>query len=182
MLQHGLCIIKKCAITAFSVLLLSQLTFYHMSILWKMAVFLEKPPVTSSNCYETIKNASILKFPVTMAYAGRLKITILHYFFPSKLISKCCNFPMHWERVKDFSALVTRYLKIDLRPFLACHMSKIFLAMRGTAAPLQTPKQKGAHSPSANPLMYHCDGGLSRKSDHFFLQHFSNEKQCFGPK
>jgi hypothetical protein len=26
-----------------------------MSILWKMAVFTEKPPVTSSNCYETIK-------------------------------------------------------------------------------------------------------------------------------
>jgi hypothetical protein len=31
-----------------------------MSILRKMAVFIEKPPVTSSNCYETIKNASIL--------------------------------------------------------------------------------------------------------------------------
>jgi hypothetical protein len=26
----------------------------------KMAVFIEKPPVTSSNCYETIKKASIL--------------------------------------------------------------------------------------------------------------------------
>jgi hypothetical protein len=25
-----------------------------------MAVFVEKPPVTSSNCYETMKNASIL--------------------------------------------------------------------------------------------------------------------------
>jgi hypothetical protein len=25
-----------------------------------MAVFTEKPPVTSSNCYETMKNASIL--------------------------------------------------------------------------------------------------------------------------
>jgi hypothetical protein len=25
-----------------------------------MAVFIEKPPVTSSNCYETIKYASIL--------------------------------------------------------------------------------------------------------------------------
>jgi hypothetical protein len=25
-----------------------------------MAVFIEKPPVTSSNCYETIKNALIL--------------------------------------------------------------------------------------------------------------------------
>jgi hypothetical protein len=25
-----------------------------------MAVFIEKPPVSSSNCYKTIKNASIL--------------------------------------------------------------------------------------------------------------------------
>jgi hypothetical protein len=25
-----------------------------------MAVFIEKPPVTSSNCFETIKHASIL--------------------------------------------------------------------------------------------------------------------------
>jgi hypothetical protein len=53
-----------------------------------MAVFIEKPPVTSSNFYETMKNASILmklgtnvdhslcnsmlncKFPVTMATGG----------------------------------------------------------------------------------------------------------------
>jgi hypothetical protein len=39
---------------------IAYLTFYHMSILRKMAVFIEKPPVTSSNCYETMKNASIL--------------------------------------------------------------------------------------------------------------------------
>jgi hypothetical protein len=31
-----------------------------MSILQKVAVFIEKPPVTSSNCYGTMKNASIL--------------------------------------------------------------------------------------------------------------------------
>jgi hypothetical protein len=31
-----------------------------MSILLKMAIFIEKPPVTSSNYYETMKNASIL--------------------------------------------------------------------------------------------------------------------------
>jgi hypothetical protein len=31
-----------------------------MSILLKMAIFIEKPPVTSSNCYETMKNASVL--------------------------------------------------------------------------------------------------------------------------
>jgi hypothetical protein len=37
-------------------------------------------------------------------------------------------------------------------------MSKISLAMRGTAALLQTPpKQKGAHPLSGNPLLYHFD-------------------------
>jgi hypothetical protein len=36
------------------------LTHYFMSILWKMAVFIEKSPVTSSNCYNTIKTASKL--------------------------------------------------------------------------------------------------------------------------
>jgi hypothetical protein len=30
-----------------------------MSILWKLAVFIEKPPVTRSNSYETRKDASI---------------------------------------------------------------------------------------------------------------------------
>jgi hypothetical protein len=31
-----------------------------MSILLKMAVFIEKPPVTNSNRYKTMKNVSIL--------------------------------------------------------------------------------------------------------------------------
>jgi hypothetical protein len=80
-----------------------------------MAVFIEKPPVTSSNCYETMKNASILMKLGTNVYytiasvtacskvnfllpwqrgdVSKLpKITILHCFFPSKLTSKCCNF------------------------------------------------------------------------------------------
>jgi hypothetical protein len=35
-------------------------TISFMSILWKMAIFIEKPPVTSSNCFGTMKNASIL--------------------------------------------------------------------------------------------------------------------------
>jgi hypothetical protein len=38
----------------------SPLTFYPTSMLRKMAVFIEKPPVTSANCYKTMKNASIL--------------------------------------------------------------------------------------------------------------------------
>jgi hypothetical protein len=82
-----------------------------------MAVFIEKPPVTSSNFYETMKNASILMklgknvdFTIASVTACSIvnfllpwhrgnvsklpKITILHCFFP-KLISKCCNFSMN---------------------------------------------------------------------------------------
>jgi hypothetical protein len=134
------------------------LTHYFMSILWKMAVFIEKSLVTSSYCYKTIKPASILiklgtNIDWTIAFATTCsillnqclifllpwlrgdisklpKITILRWFFPSKLILKCCNFLMDWDRVKCFSALVTRYLMIDVGLFLASHKSKIFLAMR----------------------------------------------------
>jgi hypothetical protein len=79
------------------------------------------------NSFETMKNDSILmkfgtnvslcnsmlnrKFPVTMATGRRLKIAKIHYFayifvvfFPSKLISMCCNFSMNSDRVKGFSA------------------------------------------------------------------------------
>jgi hypothetical protein len=79
------------------------------------------------------------------------KITILRWFFPSKLISNCCSFSMDWDRVKCFSAFVTRYLMINLGSFLAFHKSKLFLAMRGTTAPLQPPKQKGGTSPFWQP-------------------------------
>jgi hypothetical protein len=136
------------------------LTFYHMSILWKMAVFIEKPPVTSSNCYKTKINDSILMklgtnvnwtIPSVTACSILIfllqwqpgdvsklrKITIYYIvFFQSKLISKCCNFSMHWGRIKGFSAFVTCYLRIDLMLFLACHMSK------WTICPLQTPQNR----------------------------------------
>jgi hypothetical protein len=71
-------------------------SFYPMSILLKMAFFIEKPPVTSSNCYETMKKCfntdetwldhnlcnSMLnrKFLVTIATGERLKIAKNHYF------------------------------------------------------------------------------------------------------
>jgi hypothetical protein len=47
-------------------------------------------------------------------------------------------------------------------------MSKIFLAMRGTTAPFKPPKQKGAHPPSENPMMYHFDGVCAEKVVTFF--------------
>jgi hypothetical protein len=54
---------------------------------------------------------------------------------------------------------------IDLGSFLASHKSKKFLglAMKGTAAPFKPPKQKGAHPPSGNPLMYLLAGGRAEK-------------------
>jgi hypothetical protein len=92
-----------------------KLTLSLMSILWKMPVFIENPPVTSSNCYETMKNASILiKLGTNVDWTIVLVTTclVLNFllpwqrgdisklpkslfcldFFPSKLISKCCNF------------------------------------------------------------------------------------------
>jgi hypothetical protein len=83
-----------------------------------MAVFIEKPPVTSSNCYETMKNASklmklgtnvdwtiafvtacsIVNFLLPWQWGVRLKIAKNHYFalfFSIKTDSKCCNFSMN---------------------------------------------------------------------------------------
>jgi hypothetical protein len=60
---------------------------------------------------------------------------------------------MDSDRVKGFTALVTHYLTIDLRPLLACHMSKMF----------KPPKQKGAHPPSGNPLMNLLMGAEPKK-------------------
>jgi hypothetical protein len=82
-----------------------------------MAVFIKKPQVTISNCYETMKNASVLMklgtnvdwtiasvtacsifnflLPWQRDDVSKLpKITICHCFFPSKLITKCSNFSM----------------------------------------------------------------------------------------
>jgi hypothetical protein len=82
----------------------------------KNAVFLEKPPVTSSNCYETMKHISILiklgtNVDLTIAFVTACsmlfllswqrgtsqncqKLLFFVDFFPSKLISKSCNFLM----------------------------------------------------------------------------------------
>jgi hypothetical protein len=63
---------------------------------------------------------------------------------------------------------------IDLGSSLASHMSKIFLAMRGTAAPFKPPKQKGM-CPSGNPLMHLLVGGRAEKVV-IFLNNISQTK------
>jgi uncharacterized membrane protein YwaF len=52
-----------------------------------MAVFIEKPPVTSSNCYETMKNASIL-----------MKLgTNVDYIIASVTACSMVNFLLPWQ-------------------------------------------------------------------------------------
>jgi hypothetical protein len=97
-----------------------------------MDVFIEKPTVTSLNCYETMKNISVLMkhgISVDWTIASVTACSIYNFllpwqqgnfsklpkslfciaFFPSKLISKRCNFSIDWDRVKGFSVLVTLY-------------------------------------------------------------------------
>jgi hypothetical protein len=129
-----------------------------------------------------------LKFLVTWQRGDISKLPKNHYFaliFSIKIdfkVTAASYFSMDWDRVKCFSALVTCYLMIDLGSFLASHKSKIFLAMRGTVAPLQTPQTEWGTSPFWHTLMYLLVGGPRRKSGYFFYQHFSNENMCLGPK
>jgi hypothetical protein len=122
-----------------------------------------------------------LKFPVTMATRGRLKIakiTILSRPFPSKFISKWCNFSRDKDRVKCFLALVTRYLMVDLGSFLASHKSKTFLAMRRDYRPPSNPPNRKENNPLlATPWCIFGWRGR-RKSAHFF-NNISKTKTCF---
>jgi hypothetical protein len=116
-----------------------------------------------------------------MATRGFSKLRKNHYFaffFPLKLISKCCNFSMNWDRVKGFSAPVTNYPKIDQRPFLAWHMSKIFLVMRGETAPLQTPQTEGGTSPFWQPPDVPFWWDVAPKKWLPFLNNISETKKC----
>jgi hypothetical protein len=54
-----------------------------------------------------------------------------------------------------------------------------FLGDEADSAPFKPPKQKGAHPPSGNPLMYLLVGGPRRKRGHFF-NNISQAKKVFG--
>jgi hypothetical protein len=99
-------------------------------------------------------------------------------FFPSILIPKCCNFSMNRDRAKGFSACVTSYPKIDLKPFLACHMSK-FSWRWGGLPPSSTPPNRGAHPPSWQPPDVTFGWGRRRKNGHIF-NNISQRKAVFG--
>jgi hypothetical protein len=97
-----------------------------------------------------------LKFPVTMATRGHLKITKKSLFcvdfFHQNWFQSAATSQLIKIRVKGFSALVnqrlfsigfTCYLLKDLRPILASHKSKIFLAMRGLLPPFKLLSRTG---------------------------------------
>jgi hypothetical protein len=81
---------------------------------------------------------------------------------------------MDRDRVKDFSALISRYLKIDLRPFLAPHKSKIFLAMRGVP-----PNRRGT-PPSGTPCFTFLKGDGAEKVITFFNNIFQTKNIVWG--
>jgi hypothetical protein len=112
----------------------------------------------------TVTACSIVNFLLAWQLGDVSKLPKKHYFafFSSKLISKCCNFSMDCDRVNGFSTLVTRYLTIDLRLFLACHIFKINFAMRGTDTPVKTSKAEGGTPPFWQPLHVHFWLGTPR--------------------
>jgi hypothetical protein len=144
-----------------------------MSLLWKMAVFTEKPPVTSSNCYETIKNASILiklgtnvnwtiafvttcsvlNFPLPWQrrdISKWQKITILPWFIPSKLFQSAATS----QGIEVESKALQRWLTLPFdRPGVIFSLSKVqnFLGDEGDYGPLQTPQTEGGTSPFWQP-------------------------------
>jgi hypothetical protein len=68
---------------------------------------------------------------------------------------------------------------IDLGSFLASHKSKIFLAMRGAAAPFNSSNRRGTF-PFLQPPDVPFGYGTAPKSHHYFKQHFSNKKSVGG--
>jgi hypothetical protein len=123
----------------------------------------------------------IVNFPLTVATMTS-QFAKNHFFCivlsPSRLISKCCNFSIDWDRVNSFSALVSSYmnLKIDPRLFVACHMSKTFLAMRGGCRNLQTPKSEGGTSSFLQPLDVPFWLGLRQKKNWQFFNNIFQAK------
>jgi hypothetical protein len=144
-----------------------------------MAVFIEKPPVTSSNSYETRKNASILiklgtNDDWTIAFVTTC--SVLNFLLPwqQENISKL---PQNHYFASSFSIKI--YFKV-LQLLKGLRWSqRIFSvgytvpyerpgAMRGTSASFKPPKQKGAHPSSGDTLMYLLDGGRRLKSAYIF--------------
>jgi hypothetical protein len=76
--------------------------------------------------------------------------------------------------------LVTRHLKIDLRPFLSLSHDQKFLGDEGDYRPLQTHQTEGAHPPSGNPLMYYFDRGHAEKVVTFCNNIFQTKNSVSG--
>jgi hypothetical protein len=169
-----------------------------------MAVLIQKLPVISSNCYETLKNASILiKFGTHVDWTIAIvttcsvlnfllpwqrgdisnlpNINIFRWFFPLKLILKCCNFSMDWDRVKGFSELVTHYLMVDLGSFLASHSTKFSWRWGRLPPPSTPPTYRKGHIPHlVTPWCTFRIGGGSEKVVTFFSNIFKTKNSVCG--
>jgi hypothetical protein len=107
-----------------------------------------------------------LKFPVTMATRGYLKIAKNHYFaliFSIKIdftVLQLLNqmlFSVGYTLPYDQSGLIYSLSQVQNFP-----------GDEGDSAPFKPPKQKAAHPPSGNPLVYLLVRGPRRKRGHFF--------------
>jgi hypothetical protein len=164
----------------------------------------EKPPVTSSNCYETIKNASILIKRFIFLYFGTnvdwtnafvTTCSVLNScYHGSEETSQNCQkslFCVDFFHQNGFeSAATSQWIKIESKAFCVSYtlpydrpgvissLSQVqnFFVMRGNATPIQTPK---THPASGNPLMNFFDRGSAEKLI-TFLASFPKRKTVFG--
>jgi hypothetical protein len=132
-----------------------------------MVVVIKKYSVSSSNCYKTIKTASIpiilgtnvgwtiylvttcsvLNFmlPWQRGTSQNCHKSLFHVdCFPSKLILNCCNFLMDWDKVKGFGNTL-RYGRSGV--IFSLIQVQTFLGDVGGLPPLQSPQTEGGTSP-----------------------------------
>jgi hypothetical protein len=150
---------------------------------------IEKPSVTSSICYEAMKNDSILlklSTNVDWTMPSVTTCSILNFIlqwqrgdvsnlpsslfcsvFSTKMISNVAT-SLWIDRSKGFSVLVSRYLTFDLGPFLASLMFKIILLMRGSAIP-SYPRKRKSTSLVYQPRDVFFEKGRRRKVITFFI-------------
>jgi hypothetical protein len=112
-----------------------------MSFLWKIAVFIENSPVTSSNCYETIQTASILiklgkHVDWTIAFKRRAEYYFALIFFYQNWFQSAATFL--WIEIE--SKAFQRWL----RPGVIFSLSQVQNVLG----------DEGDYRPPSTPLMY----------------------------
>jgi hypothetical protein len=111
-----------------------------------------------------------LKFSVTMATRGHLKIAKNHNFamiFSIKIDFKVLQLlnGLRWSQMLFSVGYTLPYDQSGV--IYSLSQVQNLLGDEGDSAPFKPPKQKGAHPPSGNPLMYLLDGGRAEKGPSF---------------